>query len=135
MVEFIGFIFWLLYWVFYVGMWVLGALVVFGLIGMLFAPPKTEEERKYERESQKKSADNFGNFLSHGALNQMLKCSHCDEKGGVRTKSVNDKKGISGGKAVGGLLTGGVSLLATGISRREHLTKAFCEKCRSTWRF
>lgn len=135
MFEFIGFIFWLIYWVFYVGMWLLGAFVVLGLIGMLFAPPQSEEERKFEQEHQKKNADNFGKFLSHGSLNQMLKCSHCDEKGGVRTKGVNERKGISGGKAVGGLLTGGASLLATGISRREKLTKAFCEKCGSSWKF
>jgi hypothetical protein len=37
-------------------------------------------------------------------------CSHCQTKGTVRTKEVKIKKGISGGKVMGGLLTGGVSL-------------------------
>lgn len=139
MFEFIGFIFWLVFWlvswIFYLGMWLIGACVVIWIISLPFLPAKTEEEQKFEREQQKRNADSVGKFLSHGALNQMLKCPHCDEKGGVRTKGANERKGISGGKAVGGLLTGGLSLVATGISRREKLTKAFCEKCRSSWSF
>jgi hypothetical protein len=45
------------------------------------------------------------------------------------------KKGISGGKVMGGLLTGGISLLATGLSRKEQATQAHCDNCKSTWDF
>jgi len=38
-------------------------------------------------------------------------------------KSVKAKQGISGGKATGAILTGGVSLLATGLSRKANLTR------------
>jgi hypothetical protein len=45
------------------------------------------------------------------------------------------KKGISGGKATGALLTGGVSILASGLSRKEKVTEARCANCRQTWHF
>lgn len=70
-----------------------------------------------------------------GPINPAIICPHCQTRGKVRTKPVDRKKGISGGKAVGGLLTGGISLLATGISRHEQHTQAHCGNCNSTWDF
>ena len=49
----------------------------------------------------------------------------------VLTKHVEIKKGISGAKATGAILTAGVSLLATGLSRKEGQTQAHCENCNS----
>jgi len=46
---------------------------------------------------------------------------------------VERKTGISGGKAAGAVITGGWSILATGLSRKEKMTEAFCDKCLSTW--
>ena len=43
------------------------------------------------------------------------------------------KKGISGGKATGAVLTGGLSLLATGLSRKEMVREAYCYNCKMTW--
>jgi hypothetical protein len=60
-------------------------------------------------------------------------CPHCQIRGRVRTKRVTAKRGISGGKATGALLTGGVSLFATGLSRKEKMTQATCGNCRVTW--
>src|SRR5690348_14328204 len=40
-------------------------------------------------------------------------CPQCQVRGKVFTTKVSVKKGISGGKATGALLTGGLSLLAT----------------------
>lgn len=68
-------------------------------------------------------------------LNSKMICPHCQEKGTVKTEKVTQKKGISGGKATGALLTGGISLLATGLSRKEDVTKAHCVNCSSTWYF
>jgi len=67
--------------------------------------------------------------------NPELICPHCQTKGHVSTKQVKLKKGISGGKVMGGLLTGGFSLLATGLSRKEATTQAHCSNCNSTWYF
>jgi len=70
-----------------------------------------------------------------GRVNPTLICPHCHEKGHVRTAPVKRKAGISGGKVMGGLLTGGVSLLATGLSRKQQLTQACCGNCGSNWDF
>lgn len=70
-----------------------------------------------------------------GKLNPAMICPHCQQKGAVRAKPVERARGISGGKAIGALLTGGVSLVATGISRHEKQTQAHCDNCGSTWDF
>jgi len=62
-------------------------------------------------------------------------CPHCQLRGGVTTKPVKLKKGISGAKATGALLTGGLSVLATGLSRKEDTTEAKCSNCGSVWHF
>ena len=64
-----------------------------------------------------------------------LVCPHCQKQGLVRTWPVKLKKGISGGKATGAVLTAGISLLATGLSRKESATQAFCGNCSSKWVF
>lgn len=53
----------------------------------------------------------------------------------ARRKRVVNNKGVSGGKATGAILTGGVSLLATGLSRKEAQTQARCGHCTSSWAF
>lgn len=70
-----------------------------------------------------------------GAPNPALFCQHCQTKGHVRVKCLKAKQGISGGKATGAILTGGLSLFAVGLSRKESVTQATCGNCRSTWRF
>ncbi len=62
-------------------------------------------------------------------------CPHCQQRGFVRVRSVSRKAGISGGKATGAILTGGISLLATGLSRKETVTEASCSNCKSKWSF
>ncbi len=53
--------------------------------------------------------------LIYGPINPVLVCPHCRKKGSVRTRGVDRKKGISGGKATGAILTGGLSVMATGL--------------------
>ena len=72
---------------------------------------------------------------SRGPINAQLVCSHCGEQGHVRTKRATVKTGISGAKATGALLTGGVSVLATGLSRKQKVTQAYCGHCESEWSF
>ena len=70
-----------------------------------------------------------------GPISPAYICPHCKEKGHVHTIHVKRKKGVSGAKVTGALLTCGVSVLATGLSRKEGLTQAYCENCNSTWDF
>ena len=64
-----------------------------------------------------------------------LRCPHCGKKKQVLTEQVTKKKGISGGKATAAILTGGLSLIATGLSREEEMTEAKCFNCGSVWHF
>jgi hypothetical protein len=73
--------------------------------------------------------------LKWGVKNSMLVCPHCQTTGNVRTKPIVQKSGISGAKATGAVLTGGISILATGLSQKENKTQAHCDKCGSTWVF
>jgi hypothetical protein len=68
-----------------------------------------------------------------GPVNQYFVCPHCAAKGTVRTKTKEMKAGVSGGKVTGAVLTGGVSLLATGLSRMERRTRCLCERCNIVW--
>jgi hypothetical protein len=70
-----------------------------------------------------------------GSINLAYICPHCQTKGFVRTMPVKRKKGVSGAKVTGALLTAGVSIFATGLSRKEGMTQAHCENCNSTWDF
>lgn len=70
-----------------------------------------------------------------GSVNPAYICPHCQTKGFVHTKPVKRKKGVSGAKVTGALFTAGVSILATGLSRKEGMTQAHCENCNSTWDF
>lgn len=72
-------------------------------------------------------------YTFNGSLNVAMVCPHCSNKGKVRTKIVERKNGISGAKATGALLTGGVSMLATGLSAKNRVTQAFCDVCQIKW--
>jgi hypothetical protein len=76
-----------------------------------------------------------GNTTINAREDGRLVCPHCQTKGSVTTCRVKLKKGISGAKATGALLTAGVSVLATGLSRKEDATQAKCSNCGSVWHF
>jgi len=93
--------------------------------------PRNDELRLLRENNKKLKSDT----IRHGALEPNMICPHCQVKGTVHKKSVLKKTGISGAKAAGGFLTGGVSLLLTGLSRSENYTQAHCTNCSSTWYF
>lgn len=62
-----------------------------------------------------------------------MKCPHCGVTGGVNVERVKQKKGISGGKATAAVLTAGISILGTGLSRKEKVSEAHCKNCNVTW--
>ena len=73
--------------------------------------------------------------IVHGKVNPHMHCAHCNTDGKVRTKSIKGKKGVSGGKATAAIFTGGLSLLAVGLSRKEAATQAYCANCKNSWTF
>jgi len=62
-------------------------------------------------------------------------CPHCQVRGRVSTKQIKAKRGISGAKATGAVFTAGLSMFATGLSRKETLTEARCSNCSMSWTF
>lgn len=106
-----------------------GIVVVAGMVAIVISV-----YAKLDDKDKKAVGEMFIN-MEHGPINPALICPHCQEQGHVHTKSVQQKKGISGGKATAALLTGGVSMLATGLSRNEQATEAYCGNCKSTWTF
>lgn len=74
-------------------------------------------------------------FWLRGAVNEKMLCPHCSTRGHVQTKKETRKAGVSGGKATGALLTAGLSLFVTGLSRKETVTAAYCGNCEAEWSF
>ena len=68
-------------------------------------------------------------------VNLAVVCPHCQTSGNVRVKRLRQKTGISGGRATGAVLTGGLSLLVTGLSRKQWVTHAHCDYCYTDWQF
>lgn len=107
-------------------------IVVAAIIGGVLYAEKLEREKisampEGEREKYVAEKVEAAKKVLHGPLSPQMVCPHCQVKGNVRTKPVTEYKGIDGGKATGALLTGGLSVLATGLSRKEVNTQAFCE--------
>lgn len=73
--------------------------------------------------------------IDYGFVSAEIVCPMCHKGGQVHTETVTEKDGIDGGKATAGVLTGGVSLLFTGLSRKKVKTQAHCDNCGSTWTF
>lgn len=67
------------------------------------------------------------------AASESFICPHCQQKGGVATKFVSRKSGVSGPKIFLALLTFGISLLFVGISSHETAKKARCSNCNAEW--
>lgn len=67
------------------------------------------------------------------AAQAQIVCKFCQQRGTVSVSAVSRKKGISGGKATGALLTGGASMLLTGLSRREAARSLSCSNCGMVW--
>ena len=97
---------------------------VAAVIGSVLAHVMENRARAKMSPSERTEAD-------FGPLNPKLVCPHCQTTGQVRTKPIEQKKGVSGGKATAAVPTAGVSMLATGLSRKETNTQAHCMNCKS----
>ncbi|MEQ1560656.1 MAG: hypothetical protein ABL933_17175 [Methyloglobulus sp.] len=109
-------------------------------------PPEEQQqyldEKKRKQDEKKRKQDERSAHLAaqkqegeYGLINKTMMCPHCQTNGKIRTKHITQKKGISGGKAVATILTGGLSLIAVGLSRKEEATQAHCDNCNNTWLF
>ncbi len=65
--------------------------------------------------------------------NPHMVCKFCNSRGTVKVRDVRRKQGISGGKATGALFTAGISMLATGLSRKQRMKRLTCSKCGMEW--
>jgi hypothetical protein len=101
------------------------------VVGKQQARAALTAQKQRDREARARRREQW----DYGAVNPAMICPHCHAKGAVRTKLVENKVGISGGKATAAVLTGGVSLLATGLSRKQRVTAARCGECKSAWQF
>lgn len=72
---------------------------------------------------------------AYGLVNAVMTCPHCQTKGKVRTKQLMKKGGISGTKVMAALCTIGVSLLFTGLAKKDQITQAHCGECGNIWFF
>jgi hypothetical protein len=99
---------------------------------------RMNEMRAQLQKSRQESAERWREtkaVLVWGEPNPAMICPHCQTQGSVRTQAEARKAGVSGGKATAALLTGGTSLLLTGLSRKQQVTQAHCDNCNCTWAF
>ena len=123
---------------------IFGFLAVGFIIWIIYIILKNIKSGEVKRQQMANNAEKIRQKMNYeaerilrtqGPVSPMYICPHCQTKGFVRTIPVKRKKGVSGAKVTGALLTMGISILATGLSRKEGLTQAHCGNCNSTWDF
>ena len=112
-----------------------GGALAAGITFLVVQAKKDAETMRYGTPKAKAALIERNHTFTYGKLYPEMVCPHCQVKGKVRCQPVKNKKGISGGKAVAALLTGGASMLVTGLSRKEASTAAYCGNCTSVWGF
>jgi Tfp pilus assembly protein PilX len=88
-----------------------------------------------QKKAEAASREWDANVQKYGPANTKMICPHCQKTGSVRTKKVQVQQGISGAKATGAVLTGGASILVTGLSHKVGATQAHCDNCGADWTF
>jgi hypothetical protein len=71
--------------------------------------------------------------LTRAEAQKLIICQYCQQAGGVTVRNIQQKQGVSGGKATSALLTGGVSLFAVGLSKKGMVNELTCSKCSMKW--
>jgi len=118
-------------------LWIL-VIIVGAFIALVISIKRNPEIEKIAQERRERgqiASEALKVLETYGPISPQYICPHCQEKGYVHTIPVKRKKGVSGAKVTGALLTCGISMLATGLSRKEGLTQAHCGNCNSTWDF
>lgn len=77
----------------------------------------------------------FYRWCKRPRRNPAVICPHCQTRGQVIIRRVKSRRGVSGTKLGAALLTGGMSILVAGMSRREWVNLARCGHCQVKWGF
>jgi hypothetical protein len=115
-----------------IGLFTIGAFV--WLIVWLYDQDKKATAARFAKMSPEQLAA-IKAYAAYGPLQPQMVCPHCQNRGSVHTQPSMQKQGISGGKATAAILTGGTSLLLTGLSKTGYVTQAHCVNCNCTWTF
>lgn len=91
-----------------------------GIGVFLFYKANFSPEAKFRQEAQRQAQ-------------QKIVCPHCNTTGSVTVRRLQQKQGVSGGKATSALLTGGVSLVAVGLSKKGWVNQLTCSSCSMVW--
>lgn len=75
----------------------------------------------------------FQGSRPYKGANPHIVCPHCQTQGSVKTWKADQKTGIDGEKAGAAVITGGLSVFATGLSGSRGVTRAKCLKCGVKW--
>lgn len=97
-----------------------------------FCPWHGPNATKRPRRRSKPNMDSVEGAVDFGASPHLI-CPHCHTKGRVKTRKEYKATGISGAKASGAVITGGLSVFLTGLSRKEFKVVATCGACKSKW--
>jgi len=97
-----------------------GIIVLIGVIWLIYLIAKEPTPTPTQIQQQR-------------TMNRNMICPHCQMQGFVTTKQVKRKQGIHGGKATAAILTCGISMIGTGLSRKQKMTEAHCNNCGVTW--
>lgn len=94
----------------------------------------SDPRRKMTREQAAIYSRAQGDWKASEAERQraQIVCPRCQMAGHVTVSATSKKRGVSGGKATGALLTGGASLLLVGLSRKEYVQLLACSNCGMT---
>ena len=114
----------------------IAVLIVIGIFGfMVFraGQPSPEETQAAEAEGRDARPRYQVEQDAKAAREAKIVCSHCQTAGHVTTRMYQKKGSISGGKATGAILTGGISLVATGLARKGMVTQLSCSNCGMKW--
>jgi len=60
-------------------------------------------------------------------------CQYCNGIGTVVVQQVKRKKGVSPGKIAGAVVTGGISLVGTGVAKKVWMNQLTCTACQMKW--
>lgn len=108
-------------------------LALVGLIGFLLTTDWAEVEESKRRKKAAEETELQKQRQEERDRQRKIVCPHCHESGFVTGERVKLKKGVSGGKATGALITAGWSVLFTGLSREEDAKKLTCSNCGTEW--
>ena len=105
-------------------------VVTFAMLKEIRNPHKVADRaRKRARQAAKQVEANKESYRLEKERFARLHCRHCNTSGYCTVDTTRVKQGISGGKATAAILTGGFSLLLTGLAKKNEVQIVSCSHC------